>query len=140
VPADIPDLIELSIEALEIDAYPELLISREKVARQVTASVSSGKHFACVSERDGKVVGGLIAIVDDMLTYERSQATICMWYCRAKGDGLKLMDRFMVWAAGRPMIKQIQYTGERGGDPRILEYLRKRHEFVSDVPFLYKMR
>lgn len=139
-PSDIPVLIELSIEALEIDPYPELVISREKVARQVTASISSAKHFAWVSERDGKVVGGLIAIVDDMLTYERSMCVVCMWYCRVKGDGLKLMAQFMAWVRSRPMVKQVQYTNDRHMDPRIAGYLINQYGFKDDVKFLYKMR
>ena len=139
-PSDIPALIELSVEALQIDPYPELVISRENIAKQVTACVSSAKQFAWVSSRNDVVVGGLIAIVDSMLCFERSQATVCMWYLRKKGDGLKLMDKFIEWTETRPMIKQIQYTNDRHMDPRIAEYMQRKHGFSSDVIFLYKMR
>lgn len=119
IPADIPKAVEIAIEALSIDPYPELVISRERVTTMVTECISSAAHFAWVSEIDGEIVGGLGALVTPMIFHERNQASVLLWYCRRPGDGAALMRQFMRWCAGRPLIKQIQYTGERGADPRV---------------------
>lgn len=138
-PSDLPSAVSLAIEALEIDSYDELLISRERVQSLANECISSPSHFAWVSEINGNVEGALLAFNSPMEFYERNSASILQWYCK-NGDGMKLMSEFMSWFRSRPIIKQIQYTGERGADPRILEILKKRYGFRDDVPFLYLMR
>jgi hypothetical protein len=140
VPADIACLTALSIEALQIDAYDELVISKDKVAALVREAASSAQHFLWVAEQDGVIDGALGALVFPMMFHERSQATVALWYCRRPGDGMRLMKQFLQWAESRPMIKQVQYSGERKGDRRIIGILKDRYGFVSDVPFLYRNR
>ena len=90
-PADIPKAIEIALEALAIDPYPELVVSQERVRAAVTECISSAAHFAWVSEIEGEVVGGIGALVTPMIFHERSQASILLWYCRTPGDGAALM-------------------------------------------------
>ena len=136
-PADIPKAIEIALEALAIDPYPELVVSQERVRAAVTECISSAAHFAWVSEIEGEVVGGIGALVTPMIFHERSQASILLWYCRTPGDGAALMHQFVSWCKSRPMIKQIQYTGERGADPRV-GALAKRCGLRETLP-LYLM-
>lgn len=141
VPADTAKIVTLSIEALRLDAYEELVISEEKVSALVRECVSSAQHFMWVSQdEDGAIDGALGALVYPLMFYERSQATVALWYCRRPGDGMRLMQQFLAWAETRPMIKQVQYVGERRGDRRILDILQKRYRFAADVPFLYRNR
>jgi hypothetical protein len=126
VPGDIPRIVELGVEALSIDPYPELLISREKVFNIARECVSSAQHFAWVSEHNDQLCGALVALVTPLLLHERSQAMVVMWYCNKPGDGVRLMREFLKWARSRRAIKLIEYTSERNADPRIgraLEYL-----------------
>lgn len=138
-PADIPKAVEIAIEALSIDPYPELVISRERVTAMVTECISSAAHFAWVSVIDGEIVGGLGALVTPLIFHERSQASVLLWYCRKPRDGAALMREFMKWCSGRPMIKQIQYTSEKGSDPRIGKLI-ERHGFLEPIPFYLKNR
>ena len=136
---DIDALTRLGIEALSIDGYEELALSPIKVKSVVREAVSSAPHFAWVSERHGEVVGGLVAISVPMMLYERNEGTVMMWYCPVAGDGVRLMNEFIGWVKSRPIIKLVNYMGERKGDPRIIRLLKKRYGFIDDVPYLYRM-
>ena len=118
-PKDIIALTELSIEALSIDKYDELVIDRERVFGSVQECVNSAKHFSWVCEIDGKIVGALGAYVEPFLFYERNQAMVVMWYCKHPGEGMKLMREFARWVKTKPLIKQVIYGEERKGDPRV---------------------
>lgn len=139
-PSDLEAIVKLGIEALEIDAYEELLISPDKVRAVTKECISAAPHFVWVSEIAGEVVGVLGALVTPLMLHERSQATIVMWYCKAGGEGMKLLKEFMEWSKGRPMIKQVQYTGERRGNPKILQFMQRHYGFKDDVKFLYRNR
>lgn len=139
VPDDRDGIYLLAIEALEIDPYEELLISKERVRSLVVELISSPASFMWVSENDGKVTGVLAAFVSPMLFYERNTAQIVMWYDKG-GDGMRLMSQFIKWADSRKAIKEVQYCGERGGDKRILKYLIKRYGFADNVPLLHRLR
>lgn len=137
---DIPELITLAIEALNADKYSEFTIDRNRVFMQVSSCVISKMNFSWVSEIDGKIVGGLGAAVTPQAVYEGSIAVVVMWYCKTGGDGMRLMREFLRWVDARKSINQVQYTGERKGDIRILQSLVKRYGFIIDVPFLYRNR
>ena len=139
VPSDIPKAVEIAIEALSIDPYPELVISRERVTQIVTECISSSANFAWVSEVDGVVVGGIGALVTPMIFHERSQASVLLWYCPIPRDGAALMRKFLSWCKGRPMIKLIEYTGERGADPKVGR-LAKLLGLDQELPLYLKMR
>lgn len=120
VPADIPAIVELGIEALKDDPLDGLLISREKVEKMAIECVSAANNFGWVCERDGKVVGAVGALVHELMFYERKQASCVMFYCKqAPGEGIALIRQFLRWARGRPAIKLIVFTLERHADPRI---------------------
>jgi len=140
MPSDYGQLVALAIEALQIDHYEELVISKDKVSALVRNATSSAQHFLWVSELDGRIVGAIGAGVFPLMFHERSSASIALWYCKSGNDGFRLLDKFMQWAKERPMIKQVQYCTERKGDPRIQRVLERRYGFKSDVKFLYRNR
>ena len=124
-PGDIPAIVELGIEALRQDAYDELLIAPDKVRRMAVECVSSANNFAWVCESDGRVQGAVVALVHELMFYERKQASCVMFYCKVPGEGVKLMREFLRWARNRPAIKLIVFTLERRADPRIGKLLTK---------------
>jgi len=136
---DLADLIDLSVEALSIDPYPELVTDRLKVARTVTTCVCSAMHFSWVSEIDGKVEGALGALVAPNALHEGSVASILMLYCRKPGDGYRLVRKFKSWCDERDHIKMMTYVGERGADPRIATMI-KRAGFPEQVPFYLALK
>jgi hypothetical protein len=118
-PADIPAIVELGLEAMNKDAYTNLVISQEGVETMVRECVSAAKHFCWVAQVDGAIGGALTAMVSPLILYERNYANVLMWYCKIPGDGAALMRQFLQWVRSRPSIKMIQYTGERNADPRV---------------------
>lgn len=122
---DIPAIVNLSLEALSIDAYHQLVPSRERTFITVQECVNSAMNFSMVSEHDGEIIGGLGALVMPLMMYERNQAVVVLWYCRHPGDGVKLLRQFKRWMSERPMIKQVVYTEERNADPRVGQTFRR---------------
>jgi hypothetical protein len=138
-PWELGAVVDLAIEALEIDAFEEMVIDREKVTKMCRNCISSGKHKAVVAEVDGVITGVAAAMVYPQAVYERSVMNIVMWYCKSFGDGVKMMDCLIDWADTRPMIKSIHYHGEREGGAKTTQFLCKRYGFRSDSPLAYRM-
>lgn len=137
---DIPQLINLAVEALSIDAYEGMQISRLRVYESVKTCVSRGTNFCWVSvSKDGVILGCLGAEVAPNPFHEKSQAIVYMWYCKNPGDGKKLMKTFLAWCEERPSIMQIIYTGERGADPRVGKMALKLG-FDNPLPLFVKTR
>lgn len=125
MPADIPAIVSLGIEAMNQGAYPNMVISRDKVEAMARECVSSAKNFAWVAEQDGVVGGSVCALVHECMFYERSQATVVQWYCKIPGDGIRLMREFIRWANSRSAIKMISVSLEYDADPRIGKILKR---------------
>lgn len=139
-PADIPALVELSIEALSIDPYPQLVLDRNRVYQRVRECVISQRNFSWVSVQGGEVVGGLGALVTPQGFYEGNVAMVLMWYCKRRpGDGFRLLRKFLAWVDAQPGINTVEYTGERGADPRIAAFLQ-RAGFGERLPVYLRMK
>ena len=139
VPDDIEGITQLGLEALEIDAYENLIISRVKVFSLATECVSSSNNFAWVAEKDGEIVGVVGALVHPMLFYERSQASVVQFYCNSPGDGIKLLRELMKWFDSRPVVKMICFTLELKADPRIGKLLN-RLGLNEELPVYMKIK
>lgn len=125
VPADIPAIVSLGIEALERGAYEKLVISHERVEAIARECVSAASNFAWVAEHDGQVVAAVCGFVSPCLFYERNQFNICQFYTRVPGAGLPLLRQALRWARARPAIKIIVFTLEGDADPRIGKLLMR---------------
>jgi len=132
--------VALSIEAVKNDPYDEQFLNKEKIRSVVVEAVSAACHFCMVAEHDGKITAGIAGLVYPQQIYDRNMCLIAGWYSKSFGDGVRLMDALMEWAE-RPMIKEIQYVGERGtGGQRTTRFLIKRYGFKNDTPFVYKYK
>lgn len=138
-PDDIPAIVELAVEALSINPYPELVINREKVFAIVRECVSSAAHFAWVSERDGAITGGVGALAHDSPFYDRRQVDVLMCYCREPGEGIKLLRELRRWYLSRPIHKMMTFTLDRSMDKRMLKLL-PRLKFTEAVPTFIQVR
>jgi hypothetical protein len=121
---DIVPLVDLGVEALSIDAYG-LVVDRKKLFETAYTVVGSKQHFAWVSEERGIVKGALVAMVHDSELYTCRQAVIYMWFCKVKGDGIRMMRKFLEWVRSKPMIRQVVYVTERKGDKRICDVVAR---------------
>lgn len=118
-PDDIQAITDLGLEALEKDAYENLVIDPDKVRAMALECISSASNFAWVNEIGGEIVAAVSAFVSEMMFYERMQATVVQFYTRVPNAGLPLIRKFLEWARGRPIIKLICFTLECNSDPRI---------------------
>jgi len=139
VPADIPAIVELAIEALRQGAYENMVINREKVEAMVRVCLTSPPNFAWIAEHDGQIGGAVGALVHECMFYDRIQATVVMFFCKIRGEGVKLLREFLRWARARPAIKLIAFSLEYDADQRI-EILLKRLGLTKALPAFIETR
>ena len=87
---------------------------------------------------DGAIVGSVLAIVTPIMFYERKQATVVQFYCKAPGYGVKLLRQLLAWCQGRRIIRMVVFTLEVRADPRIGKLLR-RLGLTSELPVYMKI-
>lgn len=133
-PATLSDVDGIAALGLEALGNPDgLRVSREKVYEAARECISSRTNYAGVVVQDGEVVGALCAFVHELMFFERKQASVIQFYCKAPGEGIKLIRDFLAWARSRPMIKMIAFTLECDADPRIGKLLQ-RLGFDEEMP------
>ncbi len=125
VPADLPGVLALGLEAMNNDPYPNLVISERKCREVALQCISAPQNFCWVSEVQGEIVAAVCACVHEMTFYERRQASVVQFYSRAPGEGVKLLRKLLEWYRSRPGIKALVFTLEHGADPRIGLLLRR---------------
>jgi hypothetical protein len=130
-PADIPAIVELGLEAMNKGAYPNMVISREKIEAMARECVSSAQNFSWVAEKNGIVGGVLCALVHDCMFYERRQATVVQFYSHLPGEGMNLLRKLKRWWQSRPGVKMIVFSLEHDADPRIGKILQRMGFFVA---------
>lgn len=130
---DIDQILELAMEALNDNAYPGLVIDRVKLYNLATQCISAATNFAWVAEKDTKIVAAVLAIVQPMMCYEKSQASVVQFYSKVSGAGVKLIRKFIKWVKSRPVIRIICFTLEVQADPRIGKLLN-RLGFSNELP------
>tara|TARA_R110000803_G_scaffold5230_8_gene17365 strand:+ start:759 stop:1202 length:444 start_codon:yes stop_codon:yes gene_type:complete len=138
-PNDIPDIVRLGLEALNVDPYENLRICEDKVKAAALECVSAPCNFCWVAEKDGEVLGAVSAIVHPMAFYERSQASVIQFYCKDPGQGVKLIRELLNWVDTRPAIKMVCFTLECRPDPRIGKLL-KRLGLGQELPVYMKIK
>lgn len=135
-PADIPALVALSIEALNIDRYDQLVISPERIRAGVEECVTDPMGFAWVSENEQGIQGGLGAIVLPLAAYERNQAQVVMWYCKIPGDGIRLLRKFREWVSRQMLVKQVMYVADPSDDGRVLKLFNREMSKLGKTEIL----
>jgi hypothetical protein len=123
--ADANAIFEIALE--EASSYEKLFPDEGKIRKGITIAISSAKHFAWVSESDGRIEGVLIGLVSENLWAQRSNCLIAIWKSRIVGDGLRMMRAFFDWVKHRRAIRIAGIVPDSNAiDPRALrlaEYL-----------------
>jgi hypothetical protein len=122
-PKDIPAIEELVFAALATVDYGRLVPSRERIRANLREAITNRQHFARVVEQDGRVVGALIAVTNDLPWAERRAASLAFWWAPGTNEGVNLFRSFIRWAMERPVIKAIGVTFDFRSLPQ--ERLRK---------------
>ena len=86
--------------------------------------MSSAQHLALVSERDGKLVGALLAITQELWWSKAKEATDAMIFGN-QGDGYRMARRYIRWAWRQPHVEIVTLAHSSGGDLVRVEKLHK---------------
>lgn len=137
-PADIQAVGDLGLEAMELNPYEGLVVSERRIRDTARSAITSPSDFCMVCEQDGQVVGAVTAVVHEMTFYERKQASVVQFYCKAPGQGIRLIRELLRWVDGRRAIRAVVFTLEHDMDPRIAKMLR-RLGFLAELPVYMKV-
>ena len=124
-PNDLNRIVELGIEALRIERYPNLVLSQERLQAMAVACISSTQHFSWVCEQEGKLMGAVLAMTVPGFWFERSECNVIMFFCKAPGEGVKMLRELLRWYRSRPILKRLMFVCEFDADPRIEKLLSR---------------
>lgn len=117
-------VIELAVESVQRDPLP-VTVDRVAMAETFEAAVGNPRHFVWVAERDSKVVAAVAAVTQDSFWFTRQQCSILLYYSRARGAGMPLLERLAEWIKSRPAIKLAVVELEPGASPALVRAFKR---------------
>jgi hypothetical protein len=123
--ADLPAIIDLSVESVSKDPLPGVVIDRAAMADTARAAIGNPAHFAWVAEVDGVVVASVLAVVQPGFWFRRLQCSVLLFYSRGSISGTRLLKKFAEWVKSRSAIKLAVFELEPGVDERLVVMLKK---------------
>ena len=114
--ADVPAIVDLAVESVSVNPLP-VRLDRQAMGDTARALIIGNQHFSWVSVKDGRVVGAVGACVQPGFWFQRSQASVLMFFAHA--GGIELLRELARWVRARPTIKVAVFSLEPGMDPRI---------------------
>lgn len=104
---DLAKVKAFAIEGMRPCLYP-LNVSEDKVEATIKALIDDGTHWQLAAfDDEGRMCGGLGAIVQEMPWFERSEAHVILYRCTRPGVGDTLMHRFMEWVRANMAIRRV---------------------------------
>tara|TARA_R110000765_G_scaffold195825_8_gene301314 strand:+ start:5478 stop:5924 length:447 start_codon:yes stop_codon:yes gene_type:complete len=124
-PQDVAAIVELGVESVStINPIPELKINREAM-RETAEICLNPAHFCMVAEKEGVVVGALVAQVLPGFWFHKLQCSVLLHYATESGEWVKLMREFARWVKGRSGIKMALIEIEDCHDPKVLRFIER---------------
>lgn len=124
-PQDVDAIVELAVESVTtIAPIPELKIDRDAMRDTVELCLGPA-HFCMVAERDGEVVGAVVAQVMPGFWFHKLQCSVLMHYARQSGAWVRLMRALAAWIKGRSGIKMAILEIEACHDPKVLRFVER---------------
>ena len=120
---DVNDIVDIAVESVSRDPLP-VKIDREAMAAMVRQCLNPS-HFNWVTEKDGKIVAAVIAMVQPGFWFHKLQASVLLYYTRVPGCGLPLLREFARWVKSRSAIKLAIFELEPDADPRLVKFLNR---------------
>lgn len=114
--SDVPAVVDLAVESVSVNPLP-VRLDRQAMGDTARALIVGNQHFSWVSVKDGRVVGAVGACVQPGFWFQRSQASVLMFFAHA--GGIELLRELARWVRARPTIKVAVFSLEPGMDPRI---------------------
>jgi hypothetical protein len=109
--ADLPTVEAFAIEGLRPDLYP-LHLSRDKVRAVIGHFAKPNNDFSLAAFDGEQMVGGIAAVVQEQLWFERHEAIVVMCYATVPGVGRTLVRRLMEWVSDEPRVRVVRWPCE----------------------------
>lgn len=132
--SDVPAIVELAVESVSINPLP-VRLDRQAMGDTARALIIGNQHFSWVSTQDGRVVGAVGACVQPGFWFQRSQASVLMFFAHA--GGIQLLRELARWVRARPTIKVAVFSLEPGMDPRIGHLLSRLGFGRQSIAYTY---
>lgn len=132
--ADVPAIVDLAVESVSINPMP-VRLDRQAMGDTARALIIGNQHFSWVSVKDGRVVGAVGACVQPGFWFQRSQASVLMFFAHA--GGIELLRELARWVRARPTIKVAVFSLEPGMDPRIGHLLSRLGFGRQSIAYTY---
>lgn len=132
--ADVPAIVDLAVESVSINPLP-VRLDRQAMGDTARALIIGNQHFSWVSVKDGRVVGAVGACVQPGFWFQRSQASVLMFFAHA--GGIELLRELARWVRARPTIKVAVFSLEPGMDPRIGHLLSRLGFGRQSIAYTY---
>jgi hypothetical protein len=110
-PADVDTVASFAIEGMRPHLYP-MHLSPEKVRHVIEHFAHSTRDFQLAAFDGDRMVGGIAALVSDMLWFERCEAHVVMLYATRAGVGRELVRRMFEWVHDQPSIRRVLWAVE----------------------------
>ncbi len=132
--ADVPAIVDLAVESVSVNPLP-VRLDRQAMGDTARALIIGNQHFSWVSVKDGRVVGAVGACVQPGFWFQRSQASVLMFFAHA--GGIELLRELARWVRARPTIKVAVFSLEPGMDPRIGHLLSRLGFGRQSIAYTY---
>lgn len=132
--ADVPAIVDLAVESVSVNPLP-VRLDRQAMGDTARALIIGNQHFSWVSVQDGRVVGAVGACVQPGFWFQRSQASVLMFFAHA--GGIELLRELARWVRARPTIKVAVFSLEPGMDPRIGHLLSRLGFGRQSIAYTY---
>ena len=109
--ADVDRVEAFAIEGMRPALYP-MQLSRDKVRSVITHFAHSQRDFQLAAFDGERMVGGIAALVSDLLWFERCEAHVVMLYATQAGVGRELVRRMFEWVRDDPRIRRVLWALE----------------------------
>lgn len=139
LPSDLEAAQRFCIEGLRPRLYP-LWVDPSKVGGVLGHFINSDSDFHLAAfDEQGQIVGGIAAVVSEMLWFERCEATVVMFRAAVPGVGDQLLGALKVWADRNMRVRRIQLPCEFDAKPAMRRYLAMRgFTWPQTMAVLYK--
>lgn len=122
--SDAQAVIDLAVESVSRDPLP-VTVDREAMRETFMAVVGKPAHFVWVGEQDGVVVAAVAAVTQQSFWFTRQQCSVLLYYSRAKGAGMPLLQGLVKWIKSRPVIKLAVVELEPGASPALVRAFKR---------------
>jgi hypothetical protein len=127
--SDVSAIEELGLRLKIKTPYATWKYDRERGLKQIRYCISSNMGCAFVAETDGKLVGVMLGVAQEMWFSPQRVASDLLFYSERPGVGYFLLKRFMAWAWGIKSVHQILLGQSSGLQIDAVETLYRRLNF-----------